>query len=174
MITSAPATSEMTAAAKALLTAPTGADSVSVLGEVITIVLSQRQTGGTLTVMEVRSPPGGGMPFLHAHPGAKTLVGLDGAYEVYGETGGDRLVLTVCKGATVHVPSEAPHGYANAGGTPGRLLVIVHNGGRVEAFVREAGTPVRDPEASPMPVGPAALMRLRKVMEAYDIRVFDD
>jgi len=174
MITSAPATSEMTAAAKALLAAPTGHDHVSILGEVITIVLSRRQTGGTLSVMEVHSPPGGGMPFLHTHPGAKTFVGLEGTYEVYGETGGDRLTLTVCPGTTVHVPSEAPHGYANVGGVPGRLLVLVHNGGRVEAFIREAGTPVEDPGGSSPPTGPAVYKRLRRGMEAYDIRVVDD
>jgi len=174
MITSAPATAEMTTAAEALL-GPTVHDSFSILGDVITIVLSQAQTGDTLTIMEVRSPPGGGMPVLHAHPGAKTFVGLAGTYDIYGETEGEPVTLMACPGTTVHVPSEAPHGYANVGGTPGRMLVLVHGENRLEAFIREVGVPLDDASA---PLGEggatAGLDRLRDVIGTYDIRIVDD
>lgn len=172
MITSAPATAEMTAAAEALLD-PTVHDSFSILGEVITIVLSQAQTGGTLTIMEVRSPPGGGMPVLHAHPGAKTFVGLAGTYDIYGETEGEPVTLTACPGTTVHVPSEAPHGYVNVGSTPGRMLVLVHGETRLEAFIRDVGVPLDNgaPEEARATTG---LDHLRDVIDAYNIRIVDD
>lgn len=171
MITSAPATAEMTMAAEALLD-PTVHDSFSILGEVITIVLSQTRTGATLTIMEVRSPPGGGMPVLHAHPGAKTFVGLAGTYDIYGETEGEPVTLTACPGTTVHVPSEAPHGYANVGSTPGRMLVLIHGENRLEAFVRDVGIPC-DAVSPERPAGTAGLGRLRDVIGAYDIRIVD-
>ena len=172
MITSAPATAEMTTAAEALLD-PTVHDSFSILGEVITIALSQVQTGGALTLMEVRSPPGGGMPVLHAHPGAKTFVGLGGTYEVYGETEGEPVTLTACPGTTVHVPSEAPHGYANVGSTPGRMLILIHGENRLEAFIREVGVPLDD-ATELRGTGTVGLDRLRDVIDAYDIRIVDD
>lgn len=174
MITSAPATAEMTAAAETLLGTPRATDSVRLLGERVTIVLSQRQTGGSLTVMDVRSPVGGGMPFLHAHPGAKTFVGMEGTYDVYGVTEGEKVTLTICPGTTVHVPSGAPHGYANVSDTTGRLLVLIHGANRMEAFVRASGTPIADPSQPVETPHTLEFARLRVAMEEYGIRLVEE
>jgi quercetin dioxygenase-like cupin family protein len=171
MITSAPATPEMTAAAEALAaTAPAHAH-FQVFGNVATVVLSQDQTGGLLTVIEVRSPPGGGFPFLHHHPGAKTFVGLEGTYDIHGETEGEPVVLTVCTGTTVHVPSGALHAYANVSGTEGRMLTLIHGPNEVEAFVREVGTPVEDTAPPPARRTAPSLSEVRAQMAPYGMQV---
>jgi hypothetical protein len=114
------------------------------------------------------------MPVLHAHPGAKTFVGLTGTYDIYGETEGERVTLTACPGTTVHVPSEAPHGYANVGSRPGRMLILIHGANRLEAFIRDVGVPLDDASAVEEARATTGMDHLRDVIDAYHIRIVDD
>lgn len=156
-----------------LVASPSAPEHRWLLGETVTTLLSREQTDDQLTVMEVRTPPGGGVPFLHTHPGAETFVVLDGTYEIYGQTDGEKRAIAAPAGRAVFIPAEAPHGYANVGDTPGRMLMLLHAGSRMEDFFRAIGTRINDPSRPPEMEGPPDMERLAAVMAEYDMRFIE-
>jgi quercetin dioxygenase-like cupin family protein len=120
---------------------PASAPPLDVLGETVAIRLSALATRAACTVLEIGSPVGGGISVLHTHPGAEVVVVLAGTYEFYGQHREATYALAAPAGSVVHVPDGAPHGYANVGPTPGRLLVVLDAAGRMDAFVEAVGTP---------------------------------
>jgi quercetin dioxygenase-like cupin family protein len=119
------------------------------LGETIAVRLTSHTTGGPIILLDVLTPPGGGIPVLHTHPGAVTLLVLAGAYEVYGHRHGKRYTIASPPGTAVYVPDGAPYGYANKGDEPGRLLLVAEARSRMDAFVRTVGIPVSRPFTAP-------------------------
>jgi quercetin dioxygenase-like cupin family protein len=156
-----------------LIASPSRPEHRWLLGETITTLLSGASTGGELTVMEVRTPPGGGVPFLHTHPGGETFVVLDGTYEIYGQIDGEKQAIDAPVGRAVFIPSDAPHGYANVGDTPGRMLMLLHAGSRMEDFFRAVGTRIDDPAHPPAMEGPPDMERLAAVMAEYDMHFIE-
>jgi mannose-6-phosphate isomerase-like protein (cupin superfamily) len=110
-----------------------------VLGETVTIKQTAASTGGKFTVVELRSPPGGGPP-PHIHRGQDEMFYvLEGTYEfLIGEK-----KETLGAGATVFVPRGTKHTYRNVGTGVGRLFDM-HTPGGFEAFFEEAGVPAPD------------------------------
>lgn len=153
-----------------LTASPSAPEHLWLLGETITTLLSGASTGGHLAVMEVRTPPGGGVPFLHTHPGDETFVVIEGSYEIYEQVDGEKRPIDAPTGRAVHIPSGAPHGYANVGETPGRMLMLLHAGSRMEDFFRAIGTPIDDPSRPPAGEGPPDMERLAAVMAAHEMR----
>jgi mannose-6-phosphate isomerase-like protein (cupin superfamily) len=121
--------------------------------DVTTIKASGRDTSGNLLVMDVTVPPGGGPPVLHRHAYAETFRFLQGEFEVSTVDADNALsTVRVTMGDTVSVPSMAWHNFKNVGATPGKFIAI-HSPAVMEAFVREIGLPIDDPQNPPEPGG---------------------
>jgi quercetin dioxygenase-like cupin family protein len=153
----------------ALTVSPSDPEQLVVLGEQITIMLPSAQTGGQFSVMEVRSDVDGGVPFLHTHLGAETFVVLEGTFELYGQVDGEKRAYAAPTGTVVHIPSMAPHGYANVGDTPGRMLMIMHGEHQMEAFFHAIGIPVEEAQYPSGAGDPPDAERMTAVMETYGL-----
>lgn len=90
-------------------------------------------SGGRLCIFEEASPPGGGPPLhRHAHDDEYFYV-LEGRYRFVVE--GREFIAE--KGSFLAAPRGTQHAFCNAGGAPGRLLIICTPGGLEKCF-REA------------------------------------
>jgi mannose-6-phosphate isomerase-like protein (cupin superfamily) len=115
-----------------------------VLGESVTIKQTAATTGGTFTVAEIQSWPGGGPP-AHVHRDQDEMFYvLEGTYEFLV---GDRKE-TLGVGATVFVPRGTKHTYRKVGDGIGRLFDL-HTPGGFEAFFEDAGVAATDRIARP-------------------------
>jgi quercetin dioxygenase-like cupin family protein len=148
---------------------PAHPEHLLVVGELVTICLPREQTGGHLSVLEVQSPVGGGVPFLHTHPGAETFIVLEGQFELYGQVDGRKTTYPAPAGTVVHVPSQAPHGYANVGDTPGRMMLVLHGDNQMEEFFHAIGTRVPDPAHPPVVDGPPDASAFAEAMCTYGL-----
>jgi quercetin dioxygenase-like cupin family protein len=153
----------------ALTVSPSHPEQLLVFGEQVTILLSISQTSDPFSVMEVRSEAGGGVPFLHTHPGAETFVVLDGTFELYGQVDGEKRAYAAPTGTVVHIPSMAPHGYANVGDVPGRMLMIMHGEHQMEAFFRAIGVPVEEAQTLSGAGAPPDAEHLTALMKTYGL-----
>ena len=138
--------------------------------DVTTIKASGRDTSGNLLVMDVTVPPGGGPPVLHRHAYAETFRFLQGEFEVSTVDADNALsTVRVTAGDTVSVPSMAWHNFKNVGATPGKFIAI-HSPAVMEAFVREIGLPIDDPQNPPEPAGPPSdeeWSKMKAIIEKY-------
>jgi len=87
-------------------------------------------------VIDMHIPPGGGPP-PHRHDFEETFILLEGEMEA---TFRGRK-STVRAGDTLNIPSNAPHQFHNASGSPVRLLCICSPAG-LEKFFMEVGVRV--------------------------------
>ncbi len=133
--------------------------------DMITIKASGQDTSGSLLVLEVTVPPGGGPPVLHRHAYSETFRFLEGDFEVSTLDTNDALsTVKVTAGDTVSIPSMAWHNFKNVGATPGKFLAI-HSPAVMEDFMREIGQPIDDPHNPPEPAGPPSDEEQHRMME---------
>lgn len=118
---------------------------------------------GTPHVMiEVEVPPGSGVPpHRHASPELFRVLAGQVVFTAF-EDGAPRR-LTAEEGDVLGVPGDVPHGYANEGAAPARLLVVVDRA--MEAFFRDVGAP--HPPAGPP--DEAAISRLMAACARHGI-----
>jgi quercetin dioxygenase-like cupin family protein len=109
--------------------------------------------GTDLVVAEVTVPPGSGTP-MHSHASPELFRVLSGALDFETIEGGERRVLRAGPGDVLRVAPHAPHGYANAGGMPAEVLVVLDR--TMEAFFREVGST----EPAKGPPGPEDFARI--------------
>jgi quercetin dioxygenase-like cupin family protein len=121
-------------------------DRYDVIGEVITFKVTQADTNGTSTVVEMVSQPGGGPP-LHTHRSAETFVILDGAFDFSRLVDGALETVHATPGDTVYVPGGVPHTYTAVGDRPARTALFFTPGADMEGFFKEAGTLLADGQA---------------------------
>lgn len=116
---------------------------LSVVGDTYTILVSGDETEGRYCLIDMHIPDGGGPP-PHRHDFEESFTLLEGRLEVTfrGET------RTVRAPATVHIPANAPHGFANSSGAPARVLSVCASAGQ-ERFFAEIGDPVDGRTAQP-------------------------
>jgi len=107
---------------------------VNLLGIPSLICIHGRDTGGVVSVIELRDHPGGGAPQHIHHREDETFQVIEGEYEF---TCGGRTFVAK-PGATVFGPRGIPHGYRYLGQTPGRILLIVTPAG-IENWFEEVG-----------------------------------
>ena len=98
---------------------------LQVLGEVIKLLISGKQTNGALTVLEETSPPHGGTPLHTHHNEDAALYVLEGEYEI---RCGDRTVRAT-PGSFVFAPRGIPHKLTNVSAGPSTVLGIVSPAG---------------------------------------------
>ena len=105
---------------------------LDVLGDLITLLVSGKETNGAFTVLSQTSPPGGGTPLHTHHKEDEALYVLEGEYEIQC---GDRTVRAG-PGSFVFAPREIPHKLTNVSSGPSTVLGIVSPAG-VEGFWEE-------------------------------------
>lgn len=146
---------------------PAGAGTTyNVIGELITFKVTQAETNGASTVVELIAQPGGGPP-LHTHPSAESFTILEGEFEFTGLEDGKPYTIRAKPGDTVFIPAGDPHAYRAVGATPGKTLLVFTPGAEMERFFAEAGTPVR--HGQPADSGPADLPALIAVAEKHGL-----
>ncbi len=142
--------------------------------DLMTILVSRADTHNQYIVIELVTPPGGGMSLLHTHPAQETFYIVEGSYELYWrDKAGNKVVISAPAGTTVQVPSNTPHGLANVGDKPGKALLIFDAAGKIDDFFAEIGLPVENPANPPRPDGPPDMEALLKVCARYDMHFLE-
>jgi quercetin dioxygenase-like cupin family protein len=137
---------------------------VRVVENLVTFKLSAAETGNAFSLVEVRTLPGGSIPFHVRHFEEKTIYVLDGTYVL--RIGDETVVLRA--GDVAFVPRGTPHSYRNAGPLEARMLMLATPGGIHEHFLEEIGEPVSD-RAAPAPAGPEDVAKARAAAPKYGI-----
>ena len=106
----------------------------TMLGASMRLIARATDTGGGFSVFEQTTPSGWGPP-RHVHANEDEIVYvLDGSYEV--SLGDER--RTVSAGGCAILPRGIPHGFRNAGETPGRFVCVITPGGLEGYFLEIA------------------------------------
>lgn len=138
---------------------PGRAGTVRVVTELVTIRMSAAETGDAVTVLEIETPPGGGISPHTQRYEDETLYVLQGTYLML--TGEDQ--TEIGPGETRFIARGVRHGFVNVGPGPARMLVFVLPGGIHEQFINEIGD---DPARS---MWEADLARILSLAPAYGI-----
>lgn len=147
------------------LLSPKQASAVSISGMIFHFLATSADTGGEYALMEITILPEIGPP-THRHREQEAFYVLEGKFQFYV---GDR-TITGTAGTFVNIPSMLFHGWRNVGESIGRLQCLVTPGG-MESFFMEAGHPVTDPAAPPIPPTHADLERQLALTSKYGIEV---
>ncbi len=91
---------------------------------------------------------------MHTHPAEELFFLLEGDFEFPTLRAGQIHTTRATAGSVVHVPGAILHTYHNVSAGHGRLLGVLTPAGDMEAFFREAGIPLDDPDNPPAPAGP--------------------
>lgn len=117
---------------KPILVQPGTGKDLHAFGDVVSVMLSGEQTGGTLAVMLGITPPGGGPP-PHVHANEDELfLAVEGriSYFVEGRW------TEVGVGGAVYLPRGSVHCYRNVGTTPSRHWIVTTPSGFEKFFAR--------------------------------------
>jgi quercetin dioxygenase-like cupin family protein len=133
----------------------------------ITVLVSERETGGKYCVLELTIQPGGGATALHTDRWVETFHVVEGAVEWTLERGGRLETWVAGPGETVVVPVGAKHKFRGGGDRPSRLLTV--GPAEFERFFRSlaaAWSGPYDRERTPAAVGP--------VFQAFGMQLCDE
>lgn len=106
------------------------------MGSLFEVNLSDHDSGGALTVMEVTVPPGIGPPLHVHHREAEVFYLLAGTLDY--EAGGR--LYNLATGDLIWLPKDVPHRFRVSGDTPARFLALCTPGG-IERLYRTVGVP---------------------------------
>jgi quercetin dioxygenase-like cupin family protein len=107
-----------------------------VLTDIITVLVSNRDTGNEYAVFEEKVPPLGGPP-PHMHPDEEIFYVVKGEFEFI--LNDPVSPFKVLPGSVIHVPSNALHTFKNTGSRMGKMIVILSPGKLLDYF-RAIGT----------------------------------
>ena len=116
---------------------------IGVVGDTYTFLVVGDDTEGRFCLIDMHIPPGGG-PGPHRHDFEETFVVMQG--EIEATFRGQK--LTVQAGATLNIPSNAPHEFHNVSNADVRLLCLCSPASQEEFFAR-VGVPVATRTAPP-------------------------
>lgn len=105
-----------------------------VLGDLVTVKIHGRDTGGVYSQIETTCGPHVGPPPHIHHREDETFYVIEGEFEFI--CAGER--TTGGPGTIARLPRGVPHRFANIGDTPGRVLVTITPAG-FEDFFAEVG-----------------------------------
>lgn len=128
-------------------------------GNIYTVLVSGAQTEGRYCLIDMLVPDGGGPP-AHRHDFEELFTLLEGELEFTfrGET------QTVRAPASVNIPANAPHRFANTSGSPVHMLCMCTPAGQEEFFLSVAD-PVPDRQATPPALDDAAKAEKKALMQ---------
>ncbi|HEU4319774.1 MAG TPA: cupin domain-containing protein [Acidimicrobiia bacterium] len=154
---------------------PGEGEAMFVLGDVVTFKITAEVSENAYFLTEIASPPGGGPAFLHTHVPMETFWILEGEYEVYGQDDkGEKYTIEAPAGSTVHVPGNVPHGFKNAGASPGRLLALYAPVVHQHEFFKEIGVPMASSEAPPPFDQMPSNDRILEVLAKHEMRLLEN
>ena len=143
---------------------PNQRQSLSVVGDTYTILISGEETNNNYAVIDMLVPPGGG-PGPHSHKDMQEMFYVvDGEVEFKMEGGN----YTAKKGSFVNIPlGGAVHYFKNISDNTAHLLCTVVPAG-LDRFFKEIGKPVETGTFLPPPsFSKEELDRLKSVAEKY-------
>jgi quercetin dioxygenase-like cupin family protein len=144
---------------------PGGGERVWVADELMTFVISGRETGGAYTLTDSTVPPEGeAPPHVHRREDEAFWV-LEGELEI---TAGQQTFVAQA-GSFVHLPRDVPHTYKNVGPGPARFLTLMAPAG-LEQFFREVGSPDTG-SSTPPPFGDREIQRLLEAAPKYGVEI---
>lgn len=145
--------------------APGGGKGLWVAGDLVTLKVVGKDTGGRFTLGEDVSPPGGGPP-PHVHRREdEVFCVLEGEYEfVIGER-----TIRAGAGSILYGPRDVPHAFKNVGAAPAKMLAFITPAG-LEGFFEEAGEEATE-DSSPPTFGREEIERLLAVAPKYGIEI---
>jgi quercetin dioxygenase-like cupin family protein len=122
---------------------------ISQAGNIYTILIAGSQTEGRYCLIDMLVPDGGGPP-LHRHDFEEMFTLLEGELEFTfrGET------QTIRSPASVNIPANAPHRFANRSGKVAHMLCMCTPAGQEDFFISVADripdrkTPAPKPDAA--------------------------
>lgn len=154
---------------------PDDGEAMFVLGDVVTFKLTADISDDAYFLTEIASPPGGGPAFLHTHVPMETFWIIEGEYEVYGRDDNDeKYTIEAPPGSTVHVPGNVPHGFKNAGESPGRLLALYAPVVHQPEFFKEIGVPMPSSRSEPPVDQFPSNERIIEVLAKHEMRLLED
>jgi quercetin dioxygenase-like cupin family protein len=147
------------------LSSPTGS-TIHLLGTLVTFKATSADTEGAFSLVEAMTAPGQGTPPHLQRDDAEAFYVLEGHFDfmLAGKT------VRSGPGSFHYVPRGVPHGFANNGETPARMLILNLPGGLHENFFLEAGDPVPDATNFP-PMAAPDIPRLIKAATRYGIEM---
>ena len=147
------------------LLSPNQANAVSISGMIFHFLATNEDTGSEYAFMEIAILPNVGPP-THRHRQQEAFYVLEGEFEFHvGEQ-----TITGTRGTFVNIPSMLFHGWRNVGTAIGRLQCLNVPGG-MEGFFLEAGHPVTDRTALPIPPTSADMQKQIALAPKYGIEV---
>ena len=150
------------------VSAPPTGKTYLVVGDLVKVLVTRKDTHDAYVAFETITNPGGGMPILHTHPAQETFFVLEGKHEIYRQDeDGSKLEIQAGPGSVVHVPGNAPHGYTNVDDKQGRVIMILDGVGKMDDFFAEIGIPVEDLNNPPTAEGPPDMAWLIGVCTRY-------
>lgn len=127
------------------------------------VLLSGKDSGGAVSVMEMFAPPGKSTP-LHAHAlEEETVIVLDGVVDVTI----NGVTVSAQAGHNVRLPRDSAHRIANNGSEPARYLLVCAPAG-FEAFIDDVAEAHSTP-VTPTPPGPEQIARMRAAAGRFGI-----
>ncbi len=125
---------------------PDGGETVFLVGDTYTILLSGAQTGGAFTLLEALVPPDTGPPPHHHNAEDETFILLEGKVTFHV---GDQ-VIDALPGSTVFVPRGTIHSFRNVDSGIAKML-FMYNPPGMEGMFTEIGHPgTRNVQAPPL------------------------
>ena len=106
-----------------------------VITDLVSVKLAADQTGDSVTVHEIETPPGGGIPPHTQRYEDETIHVLEGTYLVLIGDNQEE----IGPGETRFMPRGLRHGFANSGSGTARMLVYLSPGGIHEQFIDALG-----------------------------------
>ena len=148
-----------------VIVGPLGGDTVFLVGDTYTTLLSGAETGGTFTLLEALVPPDTGPPPHHHNAEDETFIMLDG--EVSFRIGDD--VHEATGGTTIFVPKGVVHSFHNTGKSIAKMLFMYSPAG-MDGMFAEIGSPGTRGVQAP-PLDPADVAKMIAVAAKYKFTI---
>lgn len=134
------------------------------LGDIVTLKVTSKETGGKYSVWEIKAPPQSGPP-PHYHTNME-----EGFYVLEDKFSfqHNENFVNVSAGSFVHVSRCTVHKYKNTGDEVGKLLVIGIPAGFVD-FFKELGVPVTDEKNFTPPPDPYEIDGIIEISKKHGV-----
>ncbi len=136
-------------------------DTVFLVGDTYTTLLSGKQTGGTFSLLEALVPPDTGPPPHIHHAEDETFILLEG--ELTFRLGNDNHDARA--GTVIFVPKGTPHSFKNIGSGVARMMFMYSPAG-MEGMFAEIGAPGKRGVQAP-PLNPADIAAMIAIAPKY-------
>ncbi|MBB6144458.1 quercetin dioxygenase-like cupin family protein [Silvibacterium bohemicum] len=133
-----------------------------VLGVQIEFLVSPEETGVQASIYKGTLPPGIVIP-LHSHPDSEVFYVLEGALELYQESGEHKGWQTVPSGKAVAVKPHVKHALRNSSSSPSTTVAVTQQG--LYDFFRQIANPAK--QGPPSPPTPEDMLHLFAVAAEY-------